>query len=606
MRAVRRNLVRMGGLAAGFAAGMLFYAASRRGPGERDALPGPVVSEAPVPAPPAAPAALPAPERPPADWDAALGAPPRFTDVTAQCGIGFRHFNGSTGKYYYQEIMGGGVGLLDYDGDGFLDIYFVNGNNLETPPSSDIKNRLYRSNGDWTFTDVTDRAGVGDSGYGQGCCVGDYDNDGDPDLYISNYGRNLLYRNNGDGTFTDVAKEAGVDEPGWGQSSAFLDYDNDGWLDLYVQNYLTYRIGMKGEAFIYVGDEKLPDYAAPSNYKGQASRLYRNNRNGTFTDVTEAAGVLRPDGKGMGVACYDMDDDGWVDIFASNDGMDNFLFRNRGDGAFEEIGLISGVAFDGVGVPEASMGVDIGDFDGDGRIDFVVPCTREQTYTLYRNMGQDFADVSARCGLGAATSDRTGFNPNFLDYDNDGDLDLFFTTGGVRAGEFTRAGAAYEQRYGTRDLLLANDGRGAYRDVSAWAGTHFRRQTIGRGSARGDLDNDGDIDLVISNLNGPAVVLRNDTRGGHWVVFACIGRHGTRDALGASLRIEHGGRAQRAVIGSGVTYLSQVDRRVHFGLGNAARIDKLEAVWPGGRRQEFTDIAADRMYVLDETAGGLR
>ncbi len=604
MRTVRRNLIRAGGLAAGFAVGMLFYAATRQGAGDRGAVPGPVSSGAPASS--SAPAALPPHETAPGDWDASLGAPPRFVDVTEAAGVAFRHFNGESGKFYYLEIMGGGVALLDYDGDGFLDMYFVNGNHLDKPPSPELQNRLYRNNGDWTFTDVTDRAGVGDTGYGQGCCVGDYDNDGDPDLYASNFGRNVLYRNNGDGTFTDVTAAAGVEDPNWGQSSTFLDYDRDGRLDLYVQNYLTYTLDMRTDAFIYVGDEKLPDYAAPSNFKGSASHLYRNNGDGTFTDVTVKAGLLRPDGKGMGVACYDMDDDGWVDLFASNDGMENFLFHNRGDGTFEEIGLVSGVAYDGVGVPEASMGVDVADFDNDGRLDFVCPCTREQTYTLYRNTGRDFVDASNASGLTTATSDRTGFNPNFLDYDNDADVDLFFSTGGVRANERLRQGASYEDRYGARDLLLANDGSGKFKDVSARAGAHFQRRWIGRGSASGDLDNDGAVDLVISNLAGKAVVLRNETRGGHWVTFKLQCRNGTRDALGTSVTIEAGGRRQRAVVHGGVTYLSQCDRRMHFGLGAATRIDKVTVAWPNGQRQEFAGLPVDRFLVIEEGASDVR
>jgi len=609
----QKLFVRAAGLCAGFAVGLLLFhglrEASRRPPEA-----GKETAEAEKP--PASDSSglasrnslSPEAEKftPPAGpWDSSLGAPPRFTDVTEAAGISFHHCNGLTGNYHYPEIMGGGVALFDYDGDGFLDIYFVNGNHLIGEPSPEIRNVLYRNNGDGTFTDVTDKAGVGDTGFGQGCCVADYDADGDPDLYISNYGVNVLYRNNGDGTFTDVAKEAGVDDPLWGQSSTFLDYDRDGRIDLYVQNYLTYSLDIDYEAFIYVGDEKVPDYPSPANFKGAPDHLYRNNGDGTFTDVTEKAGILKPGGKGMGIACFDMDDDGYVDIFVTNDGMENYLFHNKGDGTFEEVGLAAGVAFDGVGIPESSMGVDVGDFNSDGRLDMIVPCTKKQIYTLYENLGTYFADASMETGLTQGTSDRTGFNANFLDYDNDGDLDLFFTTGGVRANELVPATASYVERYGYYDVLMANNGKGNFKDVSGWAGSHFHRRLIGRGSATGDLDNDGDIDLVISNLNGPAVVLRNDTPSGHWITVTLIGKGGNRDALGASVRITAGGRTQRAVVHGGVTYLSQIDRRVHFGLGRAKRIEKLEVTWPDGKKVSFENLAPDRFVTIEEATGKL-
>ncbi len=536
-------------------------------------------------------------------FDPRLGARPRFTDITARAGIKFRHENGHSGKFHYLEIMGAGVALFDYDGDGLLDIYLVNGNRLEGGLDPSITNRLYHNNGDGTFTDVTEKAGVGDPGYGQGCCVGDYDNDGDLDLYVSNYGPNVLYRNNGDGTFTNVAKEAGVDDPLWGQTCAFLDFDGDGWLDLYVQNYLTYTTDREFMAFTLFGTERIRDYPAPFNFPGAPDRLFRNNRDGTFTDVSEKAGLNRPDGKGMGAACFDMDGDGFTDIFVTNDGTENFLFRNRGDGTFVEEGLAAGVAFDGSGIPESSMGVAVGDYDRDGFFDMVVPCTKRQVYTLYRNRGDRFEDVSDLTGLAQATSAFTGFSPNFLDYDNDGDLDLFFSTGGVRAGELIRPGASYTERYGLPDLLLANDGRGHFTDVSEWAGPHFKRRLIGRGTAAGDIDNDGDIDLVISNLRGPAVLLRNDTRGGHWVTVILVPKSGAAEAFGARVVLETQGRKQYAVVHSDVAYLSQNDRRIHFGLGGARRIERLTVFWPGGEKQEFRNLPVDRFLTVVQGKG---
>jgi enediyne biosynthesis protein E4 len=544
-----------------------------------------------------------APAAPVADWDPALGSPPRFTDVTMASGIDFRHDNGMSGKFLYPEIMGAGVALLDYDGDGLLDVYFTNGNKLAGPPSPDVTNHLYHSNGDWTFTDVTAKARVAGTGYGQGCCAGDYDNDGDLDLYVSNLGPNILYRNDGDGTFTDVAVAAGVADPGWGQTCSFLDHDGDGWLDLYVQNYLTYAAGAPVEAVVYLGSRKILDYPTPLEFPGSASRLFRNRGNGAFEDATGKAGILRPGGKGMGLACVDFDDDGNVDIFQSNDGLENYYFHGRGGGVFEEIGLLAGVAFDATGIPKASMGVDVGDYDRDGRLDIVCPALRVQGFMLYRNAGTHFTDGSTASGVARLTAQYTGFSPNFLDYDNDGDLDLFFTTGGVRANDLIPEDGPFLERYGYPDLLLANDGAGRFTDVSSRAGPHFRELTIGRGSAAGDLDNDGDVDIVISNLAGRALVLRNDTAPGHWVTLVLKPRRGNRDALGASVWIDAGGTRQRASVHGAVSYLSQNDRRVHFGLGKAERIDRLEIRWPDGERQVLEGIAPDRLLSIEQGAG---
>jgi len=535
-----------------------------------------------------------------APWDDALGAAPVFVDVTASSGVDFIHENGRTGKHQYLEIMGAGVGVFDYDGDEDLDLYFVNGNKILEPPSKDTTNRLYRNDGGFHFTDVTASAGVGDTSYGQGCCAADYDGDGDIDLYVSNFGPNVLYRNNNDGTFTDVTAAAGVGDPGWGQTCSFLDYDRDGWLDLYVQNYLTYTIGQQQEAFVLVGQEKLVDYPTPLSYKGSASRLYRNLGNGTFRDVTEAAGLLRPDGKGMGLACVDFNDDGLVDIFVANDTQENYFFRGQPDGTFREVGLLAGVAFDEAGSPEASMGVDVADFDQDFRLDLIVPSLRMQVYTLYKNQGEYFTDVSAAAGLSRVTASYTGFNANFLDYDCDGDFDLFFTNGGVRRNEAAGPGASYDEQYGMPDLLLANDGHGRFVDVSSRAGPYFRERYIGRGSAAADLDNDGDVDLVICNLANRAVLLRNDSRQGHWLVLDLVAKGGRRQFPGTNVWIEAGGRRQRASVHGGVTYLSQGDRRVRFGLGAASSVDRLEIQWPDGTKQVLTGVAVDRVLRVEE------
>jgi len=540
-------------------------------------------------------------DRTPADWDAKLGYRPSFVDVTDAAGISFRHDNGLTGRNEYLEIMGGGTAVFDFDNDGDLDIYFVNGNRIDNAPDEKITNRLYRNDGGWRFTDVTRQAGVGGSGYGQGCTSGDYDGDGDFDLLVTNYGRSVLYRNNGDGTFTDSTAAAGIDHEGWGQSACWFDFDGDGDLDLYLQSYLAKGSTDGVESFIYLGDRKVRDYPSPLGFPGSASRMYRNNGDGSFADVTEEAGLLRSDGKGMGLACVDFDGDRAADIFVANDTMENFLFRNLGEGKFEEVGRPTGVAYDAAGMPEASMGVDVADYDNDGDLDLIVPCLARQSFTLYRNDGRQFTEVSSAAGLGEATGRSTGFDAHFFDYDNDADLDLLFTCGGVRMNESATGESNYNQKYGMTDLLIASDGTGQFRDVSRSAGPYFQRALIGRGSAVGDLDNDGDLDVVISNLNDRAVVLRNETRGGSWLTLELIDAKGRKNPDGVSVWITAGGGKQHAVTHPGTTYLSQSDRRMHFGLGKADKIDALEIEWPSGKKQKIGGVSTGQFLKVRES-----
>jgi hypothetical protein len=527
-----------------------------------------------------------------AEFDPALGSRPVFVDVTASTGIDHVHVNGSAGKSNYLEIMGSGCALFDYDADGDLDIYFVNGNVLSGPQDPSVKNRLYRNDGSWRFTDVTEHAGVGDTGYGQGCAVGDYDGDGDLDLYVSNYGPNVLYRNEGDGRFRDVTAETGVGDPGWGESCVFFDADGDGDLDLYVQNYLTFDASKDLEVWIQVGKERVRDYPSPIGFPGSPDRLFRNVGGGRFVDDTARAGIGRPDGKGMGVGCADFDADGDVDLFVANDSAENFFFRNRGDGTFEEVGLIVGVAFSESGVPEASMGVDVGDVDGDARLDLIVPCLERQIFTLYRNLGDRFDDVSSPAGLAAATGRATGFNANFLDYDADGDLDIFFANGGVRRNENAHTSDSYERRYGIRDILVANDGTGFFRSVSALAGPYFEETRIGRGSATGDLDGDGDLDLVICQLAGRPTILRNDTAGGRSLILELVDRAGQRQPIGTRVTVTVGARRLVREAHGGVSFLSQSDRRIHVGLGAVTSADRVEIRWPRGRVQVLENVPA--------------
>jgi enediyne biosynthesis protein E4 len=546
------------------------------------------------------PAATAPPRDPNAPTTMPRRRPPQWVDVTATSGIDFTHFNGQTGRYEYVEVMGGGVVSFDYDGDGDLDLYFVNGNRVDGQPDPAITNRLYRNEGQLSFRDVTDEAGVGDAGYGQGAAAADYDQDGDLDLYVTNYGPNTLYRNNGDGTFTDVTTEAGVGDEGWGQSVCFVDLDGDGWLDLYVQNYLQYGSTRGVQSFIYVGQQRVPDYPSPLGFPGAGDRVYRNRGDGTFQDVTSAAGLDGYQGKGMGLACVDYDGDGQVDVFVANDTMENFLFRNIGQGRFEEVAHLAGVAYNTAGVPEASMGVDVADYDHDGDWDYIVPCLSRQFFTLYRNDGPQFTDVSSLTGLAQATAKATGFDAHFLDYDNDGNLDLFFTCGGVRMNEDAPPQATYNQRYGMPDLLLANDGNGHFQNVADSAGPYFQRALIGRGSVVADLDNDGDQDLVVSNLGDRAVLLRNDTPGGHWLTLQLEDRQGRQDPNGVSVWVTAGGQRRHATTHPGTTFLSQSDRRLHFGLGDATTVQRIEIAWPSGTQQVLENVAADQLLRVAE------
>ena len=529
-----------------------------------------------------------------------------FTDVTNASGVDFKHHNGRMGTFRYPEIMGGGVALFDADGDGHLDLYLVNGNELASEPSLEIANVLYRNRGDGTFVNVTAAAGLGDTGYGQGVCVADVDNDGDQDLYLTNYGPDRFFVNHGDGVFSDRTGPAGLDNPRWGQSCVFLDMDRDGWLDLYVQNYLEYDLADHQEAHTVIDGERVRDYLTPRVYAGAADQMYRNNGDGTFSDVSDESGIALSGGKGMGAASLDYDCDGSPDVFVANDGAANFMFRNRGDATFEEVGLTAGVATSGTGVMESSMGVDVGDMDGDGRFDLIVPVIRREVFSMYLGLEHGFRDASVERGLARSTSNRTGFSPNLFDGDHDGDLDIFVSCGGVQVNR-SMTGGDFADRYGEPDLLLINGGAGDFHDGSGAAGAHFETRRVGRGSAMGDLDNDGDLDLVISNLDDDVVVLRNDLgescdhESHNWLTIGLAGSRSNRDAIGARVEIQTGGKSQVRLIRGGGSYLSASDRRLHFGLGSSDRVDTVTVLWPSGHRQTIESVAANQYIEIIES-----
>ncbi|HKW18478.1 MAG TPA: CRTAC1 family protein [Terriglobales bacterium] len=527
----------------------------------------------------------------------------RFSDATQQLKINFKQENSATTNKYLLETMGGGVALFDYDNDGRLDIFFTNGAMIndpmpdgKMPDKSDKKfwNRLYHQSPDGTFTDVTERAGL--SGmpqgfYSMGVAVGDYDNDGFEDLYVTGYGGNILYHNNGDGTFTDVTEKAGVRAGGWSASAGFFDYDNDGKLDLFVTRYLDWSFKTNR----YCG-EKAPGYRAychPDNYEGVANILYHNNGDGTFTDVSEKAGIANPQGKSLGVAFADYDGDGYTDIFVANDSVQCFLYHNNGNGTFTDVGLLAGVAYNEDGKTFAGMGADFNDYDNDGRPDIVVTDLSDQRYMLFRNSGDGtFRDVTNASGIGTATRMFSGWSTHFVDYDNDGWKDLFVAQSHVID---TIEKTSPNLRYLEPPLLLQNNA-GHFSRVTP--GDVFEKPWAGRGAAFGDLDNDGDIDIVVNNVGEPAYALRND--GGNrnnWIGIDLTGTRSNRDGIGARIKVvAASGLTQYFTVNTAVGYLSASDKRVLVGIGNDSAAKSIEIRWPSGTVQQFENVKA-RQYL---------
>ena len=530
----------------------------------------------------------------------------QFIDVTKERGIDFVQVNGASGKKYSIETMGGGVGLFDYDGDGDLDAYLVNGASLPGFETSETPvNRLFRNEGadaGWTFVDVTEDAGVGDPGYGMGCAVGDYDNDGDLDLYVTNFGANVLYRNKGDGTFEDVTASAGVGDAQWTSSAAFLDYDADGDLDLYSLNYVQFTLETNK---LCPGQDGKYGYCSPDVYDGGVDVLYRNDGNGTFTDVSEQVGIHR-EGRGMGLVSTDFDRDGDLDIYVANDEMENFLYDNLGDGTFEEIGLLSGAAYNEVGEAEAGMGVDFADIDGDGLYDLLIGHYDDETSTLYKNLGQQmFSDETTTTGIGPPSRLRVTFGLVFADLDNDADSDAFVVNGHVLDNiEEGSDVATYKQP----NQIMHNEG-GRFTDASAGAGSGVELIKASRGLAAGDIDNDGDIDFLVGNVNDSADLLVNTTPSGNWLTLALeggagrgqSGRWSNRDAVGARVVLTSQSGKQVKDVRSAASYQSANDLRVHFGLGEAETC-QVEVIWPSGRVSRMDDVHANRFVKIDELA----
>ena len=528
-----------------------------------------------------------------ANTQAAPAAAPRFVDVTARAGITFVHASAATADKFMFETFGSGLAWIDFDGDGFVDLYFVN----SAPGSA---NALYRNNGDGTFKDVTEASGTAASdnrAYKTGVAVGDYDNDGHPDLYITAFGPNRLLRNLGNGRFADVTAAAGVAGAAneWSTSTGFFDYDRDGDLDLYVANYVDFR--MDENPWCGTRQPGYRMYCNPTIFDGVANRLFRNNGGGTFTDVSRQAGIANPAGKGLGVVFCDFDRDADVDIYVANDLVRNFLYRNNGDGTFQDVAYAAGVGFDLNGKPQAGMGVDCGDVDGNGYPELFVTNFSEELNTLYENRGDGlFEDVTQKAGLGSGFLP-LGFGTKMFDIDNDGDLDIHVTNGHVIDNvKLYQASLSYEQP----DLLYENVG-GRFKDVSAESGPALRAPRVGRGLAVADFDNDGRVDVAITSVGRKAVLLRNVApNAGNWLQVRAEGVKSNRFGLGATVRVQTPGRLQVREINNAASYLSSNDMRMHVGLGDAAAVQQLDIQWPSGLRQKLTGVKANQILTVKE------
>ena len=524
----------------------------------------------------------------------------RLVDATASAGLQFRHNSGAYGGKLLPETMGSGCAFIDYDNDGWQDILLVNG--MDWPGHSKQRStlRLYRNNRNGTFTDVTRAAGLDVELYGMGVAVGDFNNDGFPDVFITCVGQNRLFRNTGKGAFIDVTRASGLGgREAFSTSAMWLDFDRDGRLDLFVCNYVRWTAAH--DVFCSL-DGKQKSYCTPEAYRGETCWLYRNRGNGTFEDVTATCGIFDSSSKSLGVALIDYDQDGWPDIFVANDTQPNKLYRNLRNGRFRDVALEAGVALSDDGKARAGMGVDAADFDGSGRPGLAVTNFDNEMIGLYRpQTGGAFTDIATRSGVGVASLTRLGFGCVFADLDLDGGLDLIVANGHIdETVRNIRGNVGYAQA----PLLFLNQGNATFRDVASLAGSAFAQSRVGRGLAVGDFDRDGDVDVLMTTNNGPAVLFRNDQAAGNRSVrFRLIGTQSNRDAIGATVRIFHGGTGQSRVVRSGSSYLSQSELPVTFGVGKRDVIDRVTIAWPNGRSEEFTKLATGKQYDCVEGKG---
>jgi hypothetical protein len=518
-------------------------------------------------------------------------------------GISWGHVNGRSPMAHLPETVGAGCAFLDYDNDGWMDIYLVNSGSCDFyEPAHPLRNALYHNNRDGTFTDVTLKAGVAGNAYGMGVAVGDYDADGFPDLYVTQYPHSILYHNNGDGTFTDVTAKAGVSAPGWATSAVWFDYDNDGRLDLFVCHFVDYsKTKLKFCGDLLSGERH---YCIPSIYDPMPCWLFHNNGDGTFTDVSKQSGISQSLAKAWGVVAADLNNDGLMDLYVTNDTVPNFLFANRGKGKFEEIGLLAGVGVNAFGKPRSGMGVDAGDYDQDGWIDLFEANVDHEVYSLYHNdKNEVFTDVANPNGIGTATRLMSGWGLKFFDYDNDGNIDLFLANGHPddRVEQLSETVKFLEPM-----LLFRNNGKGGFENVSQGSGTVFSKLLAARGLALGDFDNDGSVDVLISQNNGPPMLLRNQAaRQNHWLGVHLIGTKSNIDAIGAKVSYQAGDLQRHNFKVGGGSYLSSHDPRMVLGLGKNTKIDWLEIQWPqpSGKKERFTAVPIDRYITIVEGQG---
>lgn len=509
-----------------------------------------------------------------------------YQEIGREIGLDFVHTIGDDHLDNIVESVGGGAAFLDYDQDGFIDIYVCNGTWIEgfshsEKPSKMPENRLYHNRGDGTFEDVTRKSGAGDAGYGMGVTIGDFNNDGYPDIYISNYGPNVLYKNNGRGGFTNVTQSAGVAGNECSVGAVWLDYDHDGFLDLYVSNYLTFDPEYK---YFYAPD----GFPGPMAYDSQHDVLYHNKGDGTFEDVTQPMGITDLDGRAMGVGAADIDDDGWVDIYVANDHSLNYLWHNDEGKGFTDRGTMSGTAFSQAGEATVSMSVDFADFNGDGLLDLFV--SDDSYCALYRHEGSGvFTDISNPSGISSQSAQFVGWSTSFVDYDNDGDVDIFKSNG------------ALKHLYGQEDQLFENMGDEKFTDVSLDRGEYFHHEMVGRGACLGDYDNDGDQDIFVVNLNDRCVFLRNNLGNkNNWLILNLIGKSSNRDGIGSRVKIVSGGKTQITQKRSTTGYLSQNDPRIHFGLAGNETVELIEIKWPSGKVQTLENVKANQILDVNE------
>ena len=531
----------------------------------------------------------------------------KFTDVTAALGVNFRNLASHTSKKYLIETMGGGAALFDYDNDGLLDLFLVNGAPLTDPtPKGTIPqktgqqfwNRLYHQKRDGTFEDVTEKAGLEGSGYGMGVAVGDYDNDGNADLFVTAYGGNRLYHNNGDGTFTDVTERAGVGGGGWSTSAAWVDLDNDGLLDLIVLRYMEWDFGD-----IWCGPHQpgFRSYCDPKLFPPATPLVYHNDGDGHFTEISKRIGLSKP-GKGLGIAFADYDRDGHLDICVANDSMFQFFYHNKGDGTFEEVGLMAGVSVDSEGGTYAGMGVDFADYDNDGLPDLLITDLGNQAYALYKNNGDGtFTYTTFASGLADITRPHSGWGVRFMDVDNDGWKDLLIAQGhDMDNVELTTPNLRYRE-----PPILIRNTEGKFADISRSGGSVFNEPWVGRGMALGDIDNDGRLDAVITTNDGAVHILRNETiTRNHWLILKLVGHRSNRDAIGAEVKLTTSKGIQFQTVTTAGSYLSSSDKRVHFGLGAEGVAEKVEIRWPSGTVQALEAVSADQILKVDEPLRG--